>query len=80
MLILTRRQGDSVVIEHPDGDIVVTYLSMQGPTGTEIRVGFDAPKSVSIIRSEILDRNPNARKEKHHGNPNVRKEKHHGNR
>ena len=58
MLILTRRLGDSVVIKHPSGDIVVTYLSQQGPSGTEIRMGFDAPKEVNIVRSEILDRSP----------------------
>lgn len=59
MLILTRRLGDSVVIKHPSGDIVVTYLSQQGPSGTEIRMGFDAPKEVNIVRSEIIDRYPN---------------------
>lgn len=62
MLILTRRIGDSVVIKHPAGDVVVTYLSTQGPTGTEIRVGFDAPKDVNIVRSEILDRYPDDNK------------------
>ncbi len=67
MLILTRRIGDSVVVSHPSGDVVITYLSMQGPTGTEIRVGFDAPKDVNIVRSEILDRYPSDSKEKHHG-------------
>ena len=64
MLILTRRLGDSVVIKHPDGDIVITYLSQQGPLGTEIRMGFDAPKNVNIVRSEILDRYPTDIKEK----------------
>lgn len=68
MLILTRRIGDSVVIKHPTGDIVVTYLSTQGPTGTEIRMGFDAPKDVNIVRSEILDRYPSDNlKEKRNG-------------
>lgn len=67
MLILTRRLGDSVVIKHPDGDIVVTYLSSQGPSGTEIRMGFDAPKEVNIVRSEILDRYPSDVKEKTNG-------------
>ena len=68
MLILTRRLGDSVVIKHPSGDIVVTYLSTQGPTGTEIRMGFDAPKDVNIVRSEILDRYPSDTKERSNGN------------
>lgn len=56
MLILTRRMGDSVLLRYPGGEIVVTCLSMQGPTGTEVRMGFDAPKDVKIIRSEILDK------------------------
>ena len=64
MLILTRRIGDSVVIKHPAGDVVVTYLSQQGPAGTEVRMGFDAPKDVNIVRSEILDRYPDDTKEK----------------
>jgi len=68
MLILTRRIGDSVVIKHPAGDVVVTYLSAQGPTGTEIRVGFDAPKDVNIVRSEILDRYPDDHKGENNGN------------
>lgn len=55
------------MVKHPQGDVVVTYLSTQGPTGTEIRLGFDAPKGVEIVRSEILDRYPTPRKEKENG-------------
>lgn len=67
MLILTRRTGDSVLIKHPAGDVVVTYLSHQGPEGTEIRLGFDAPREINIVRSEILDRYPSDKKEKTNG-------------
>jgi carbon storage regulator CsrA len=56
MLILTRRMGDSVLLKYPGGQITVTCLSRQGPTGDEIRIGFDAPREVDIIRSEILDK------------------------
>lgn len=66
MLILTRKIGDSVLLKYPGGSITVTYLSAQGPTGTEIRVGFDAPQDVNIVRSEILDRYPNDTREKEH--------------
>ena len=69
MLILTRRLGDSVLLKYPGGEITVTYLSLQGPTGTEIRMGFDAPKDVNIVRSEILDRYPGSNK----GEGNVKK-------
>jgi len=58
MLILTRRLGDSVLLKYPGGEITVTYLSQQGPKGTEVRMGFDAPDDVNIVRSEILDRYP----------------------
>ena len=67
MLILTRRLGDSVLLKYPGGQITVTYLSQQGPEGSEIRVGFDAPKDVNIVRSEILDRYPSELKEKTNG-------------
>ena len=67
MLILTRRLGDSVLLKYPGGEIIVTYLSQQGPTGSEIRVGFDAPKEVNIVRSEILDRYPSDSMEKENG-------------
>lgn len=67
MLILTRRLGDSVLLKHPAGDITVTYLSAQGPKGTEIRMGFDAPEEINIVRSEILDRYPSDAKEKENG-------------
>jgi sRNA-binding carbon storage regulator CsrA len=58
--------GDSVLLKYPGGEITVTYLSQQGPTGTEIRIGFDAPNDVNIVRSEILDRYPD-KKEKVNG-------------
>ncbi len=67
MLILTRRLGDSVLLKHPAGDITVTYLSQQGPDGTEIRMGFDAPREINIVRCEILDRYPSGTMEKTDG-------------
>lgn len=69
MLILTRKEGTSVLIKHPAGDVVVTYLSAQGP-GKEIRMGFDAPKEINIVRSEIIDRYPDS-------NPPVTKKENH---
>ncbi len=50
MLILTRRIGESVKI---DGNITVTVLGMKG---NQVRLGIDAPKSVSVYREEIYDR------------------------
>ena len=49
MLVLTRREGETLVI---DGDIKVTVLSIKG---NQIRIGIDAPKEVPIHRQELLD-------------------------
>lgn len=48
MLILTRRVGESVII---DDKIHVTVLSIKG---NQIRIGINAPKEISIYREEIF--------------------------
>jgi carbon storage regulator len=55
MLILTRRVGEAVVI---DEEVTVTIL---GVKGNQVRVGVNAPKSVSVHREEIFERIRNER-------------------
>ena len=50
MLILTRSAGQSIRI----GDDVVVYVLEQ--SGPQVKLGIEAPKSVSVDRSEIYDR------------------------
>ena len=50
MLVLTRRVGESVRI---GPDITVTVL---GVKGIQVRIGVDAPKTVSVHREEIYER------------------------
>jgi carbon storage regulator len=50
MLILTRRVGESVVIGE---EVTVTVL---GVKGNQVRIGVNAPKTVSVHREEIFDR------------------------
>lgn len=51
MLILTRRPGESIII---DENIRVTYLGSN--RGNQIRIGVEAPKDVTVHRQEIQDR------------------------
>jgi carbon storage regulator len=50
MLILTRRVGETVMI----GDAVT--ITVLGFKGNQVRVGVNAPRSVSVHREEIYDR------------------------
>ena len=50
MLILTRRVGETVMIGN---DVTVTVL---GVKGNQVRIGVNAPKTVSVHREEIFDR------------------------
>lgn len=50
MLILTRRVGESVVISEE------VYCTVVGYRNGEVRLAFDAPKSLPIHRDEIQRR------------------------
>lgn len=47
MLVLTRKQGEKILI---GDDIVITVLDVRGDS---IRLGVDAPRGISIQRAEI---------------------------
>ncbi len=49
MLVITRQPGDSILIGE---DIKVIILEV---SGDKIKIGIDAPRSVRIMRSEVLD-------------------------
>jgi len=50
MLILTRRVGETIVI---GDDVKITVL---GVKGNQVRIGVNAPKTVSVHREEIFNR------------------------
>jgi carbon storage regulator len=50
MLILTRRIGESINI---GDDIRVTGLDVKG---TQIRIGINVPKDISVDREEVRER------------------------
>jgi carbon storage regulator len=49
MLILSRRAGETIVI---DGNIRITVLEVRGD---QVRIGIEAPRSVSVHRQEVFD-------------------------
>ncbi len=54
MLILTRRPGESLILELPTGErIKVTVLEVKG---NQIRIGTNAPDDIAIVREELLEK------------------------
>lgn len=47
MLVLSRREAQSIII---GGNVVVTVVSVRGD---QVRLGIDAPRSVTVHRQEV---------------------------
>jgi carbon storage regulator len=56
MLVLSRKVGESVIIQ---GNIKVTVLEI---SGSQIKLGFEAPSDVLIFRQEIYEKVVNENK------------------
>lgn len=50
MLVLSRRLGETIVV---GGEICVTVVAVQGD---RVRLGIEAPRSVSVDRAEVHER------------------------
>jgi carbon storage regulator len=50
MLILTRRVNESIMLGH---EITITVLGLRG---NQVRLGVTAPRTVSVQREELLER------------------------
>lgn len=53
MLVITRREGEEVVIGDPRNPIGVVRIA--SVKGDRVRIAFDFPRSVDIHRREIAD-------------------------
>ncbi len=51
MLVLTRSVGERLVIN--DGEIKISVLEVKG---NQVRIGIDAPRSVSVHREEVFEK------------------------
>lgn len=49
MLVLTRKPGESIVI---DNNIVITVVEIRGG---QVRVGIQAPRHVQVHRQEVFE-------------------------
>ena len=55
MLVLTRRLGETLILELPTGEpIRVTVL---GVKGNQVRLGTEAPPAIDIVREELYSMN-----------------------
>ena len=52
MLVLSRKKEQSVILRGGGAEIVVTVVEMRGD---KVRLGFDAPSSVTIHRKEVQE-------------------------
>jgi carbon storage regulator len=51
MLVLSRKKSESIMVDH---DIEITVISV---CGNRVKLGFEAPGSVRIMRTELTARN-----------------------
>ena len=52
MLILTRREGQSIVISLPGTDDTLEVRVMKA--GVQVSLGIDAPREVEVLRAELV--------------------------
>lgn len=53
MLILTRRIGETIIIELPDGERI--QVVVLGAKGNQVRIGTEASGEIQIMREELLE-------------------------
>lgn len=56
MLVLTRKESESITITHKGETF---NISIKAVRGNNIQIAFDAPREVSIIRTELLNKKEN---------------------
>ena len=56
MLVISRNEGETTILTLPDGrEGTLTVLDVRRRRGVmQVRLGFDLPRDVKIVRPEIL--------------------------
>ena len=52
MLVLTRRISEKFIVGN---NVVITVLKVDG---NQVRIGIEAPREISVIRSELVSSKP----------------------
>ena len=52
MLVLTRKVDESLTLTLPDGSVIV--ITLTEVRGDNVRIGIDAPRDVTVLRSELI--------------------------
>ena len=58
MLAITRRPGESIVIELPTGERV--SVAVVRIRGNQVRLSVEAPRDVPVVREELLEESADA--------------------
>lgn len=58
MLVVTRRVGETLIINAGGQTVEITVLGIKG---SQVRIGTEAPRDVTIVRKEIAHRFPDRR-------------------
>lgn len=71
MLMLTRKPGQAVdLIDSTSGSVLATVTLMACLSGNRVRLGFDAPPHIHIIRDDAKRRGKDGDQEDDDGEPN----------
>lgn len=57
MLILSRKIKESITLQTQEGTITISIKNIKG---RQVKVGIDAPQSVYVDRTELLDTSDNS--------------------
>lgn len=53
MLVITRKEGESIILNTVDGDVRVAIKSIG--SGGQVKLSIDAPGTVEVLREELID-------------------------
>jgi carbon storage regulator CsrA len=56
MLVFDRREGQQVLIPTPLGPIWITVVEVNSGGRNAVRLGFEAPRAITILRRELAER------------------------